>query len=336
MLIVESELASYRFPSALWNPEAWENLTGLPADELSVRFTMKKLEGELLNDAIAALADSGGELVSDVLEFEVELVDGQGGVWPVPFGTHYAVREMKADTPVDDRHLTALQYVPETGMLHFVPAAYAGDGPGTTARLKRNGNSVYLLAAYDRSFDDMSGHWAQEQVALAANKGLVLGKDESVFAPEDQVTRAEFATMLVRALGLSPAATNAGFRDVADDAWYARDIAAAEQAGLVVGYEDRRYRPEAYIRREEAAAMHMRALAYAGAGNGIGAGRMEMPEEQFRDAGTIVWAREELAAALSAGLMKGMDDGYLMPQRYMTRAEAATLLVRFLELAKFI
>lgn len=334
MLIVVNEHAAYRFPAALWNPESWEKLTGRPASDLTVRVTMKKLEGQLRSEALAALAESGGKLVSDILEFEVELADAQGGVWPIPFGAHYAIREMKADTPVDDRQLTALQFVPETGMLHFVPATFAEHAAGTTARLKRNGNSVYLLAAYDRSFDDMAGHWALAQVALAANKGLVLGKDESAFAPEDQVTRAEFATMLVRALGLSPAKTNAGFRDVAEDAWYAQDITAAEQAGLIVGYEDRSFRPEAFIRREEAAAMLMRALAYAGAVNI--AAHDEPLEERFRDAETIVWASEELAAALSAGLMKGMDDGYLMPQRYMTRAEAATLLIRFLELAKFI
>ncbi|MCR2804847.1 S-layer homology domain-containing protein [Paenibacillus soyae] len=338
MLVISNELAVYRFPAALWNPKDWEKLTGRSPHDLTVRFTMKKLEGRLLDDALAALAQSGGTLVSDILEFEAELTDAQGGVWPVPFGARYAVREMKADSSVDGRQLTALQYMPETGMLHFVPAAFAEsmDKTGTIARLKRNGNSIYMLAAYDRRFDDMAGHWAQDEVALAANKGLVLGKDESAFAPEDQVTRAEFATMLVRALGLSSAEDGSGFRDVPKDAWYAKDIAAAEQAGLIFGYEDRVFKPEAFIRREEAAAMLMRALAFAGAENDIGDSLTKAQEEQFRDAHDIVWANEELAAALSIGLMKGTADGYLLPQRNATRAEAAALLIRFLEIAKLI
>ncbi|MEK3882772.1 glycerophosphodiester phosphodiesterase family protein [Paenibacillus sp. PL2-23] len=339
LLILSNELATYRFPAALWNPDEWERLTGRQVDELAIRFIIREPNEELHRSAMEALSQSGGSLASGIVEFEVELTDGEGGIWPIPFGRHYAERDMKVhSTNTEASRLTVLQYMPDTGSLHFVPAAFTMDpsGSGMNARLKRNGNSMYLVAAYDRSFQDMAHHWAREHVHLAASKGLLQGKSDSAFAPQDAVTRAEFAAMLVRALGLTPIGTSESFNDVPGDAWYAMEVTTAKLAGLIVGYEDHSFRPDAYIRREEAVAMLMRALAYAGTELDKAALQPNELEKRFLDAKDFVWAHEEASAALAIGLLDGTDDGYLLPQRDMTRAEAATLLLRFLKLAKFI
>jgi hypothetical protein len=199
---------------------------------------------------------------------------------------------------------------------------------------KREGNTVTgqtdhftLFAALttvpDRqgtAFTDIAGHWAEQDIRSGAEQGWVSGYPNGAFLPDKAVTRAEFAVMLSRALQL-PAAPNMPFADANTiPKWAAASIAAAAQAGILSGYDDRSFRPDVNITRAEAAAMIVRA-----------AGLPAVPTAAtgFADDADIAgWAKGWIAAAAEAKLVQGQGNNAFHPQASTTRAEAVVLLQR--------
>ena len=124
---------------------------------------------------------------------------------------------------------------------------------------------MYTAVRSNRTFEDIQGHWAQSNIERMANKLIVNGSADGMFDPNRTVTRAEFVAMLVRALGLTEKPQLSSYSDVGpNEIWYAGAIGAASAAGLIEGYADGSFRPDARITREQVAVMLARAARYAG------------------------------------------------------------------------
>jgi len=240
-------------------------------------------------------------------------------------------------------------WMDDSGQPHFAPHAAAG----SDLWIKSTGHGVYGVIRYERTFPDLAGHWAQVEIEQMASKLIVQGVAPERFAPGAAVTRAEFAVLLVRALGgsaeiespsasdrasgedtaSSPSGQGASYRDVGAGVWYADAVRAASEAGLVSGFEDGTFRPGQTITREQMVVMLMRALAYTGATRKADHAALE----RFGDATDVSsWAREAVAAALGHGLMQGVAETVIGPQSPATRAESAVMLYRLLREAAFI
>jgi hypothetical protein len=168
------------------------------------------------------------------------------------------------------------------------------------------------------SFPDISGHWAEEDIEEAASEGLVNGYPDGNYKPDDYITRAEMATVYARMMQLQTVAPNA-FKDM-PEAWYNEAILKNVYAGILSGYPDQTFRPDNRITRQEAAKMMGNCLPDNVTGVGIG---------HFSDCGLIAdWAVD--AVALCADKKYFIGDNYQQfnPNNYLTRAEAATILVR--------
>jgi hypothetical protein len=167
---------------------------------------------------------------------------------------------------------------------------------------------------------------------------VVEGKAGRQFRPGDPVTRAEFAAMLVRALGLSDKAGASGdaglYTDVSGADWHFGAVMKATEYGLVNGLDDGSFRPDDLITREQAMAMMHRAMAIAGA-----AAEYETADgilAQYADGLAVSeWAKTAAAEVVQAGIFNG-SAGALRPQAAMTRAEAAVVLYRLLAAAELI
>lgn len=175
------------------------------------------------------------------------------------------------------------------------------------------------------NFIDISDHWAREDIIEMYQKGIVAGITETTFEPDRQITRAEFATLLARGLGLSTG-VSAGFLDVEPGLWYTQYINAACSAGLICGYEGY-FRPDDNITREEMAVMIEKTYSFLGKEKATGA------IVRFSDAAEISeWAYESVDVAATAGLISGNPDGTFCPKNNATRAECTSLVKRILEL----
>lgn len=183
------------------------------------------------------------------------------------------------------------------------------------------------MLEYDKSFDDLSAeHWAAGTIRELAAKHVIDGVSDRLFAPEQPVTRAQFAAMLVRALGVSPAkdASAVPFKDVDRAAWYASSVAAAYSRGLVSGRDEAVFAPDEQITREEMAVMIVRAYE---ATTDAKAPEADAGEASFLDAKLISpWAAASVQAGAALSLLEGRADGVYDPQGTTTRAESAQAL----------
>ncbi|RDV80902.1 S-layer homology domain-containing protein [Ammonifex thiophilus] len=184
-------------------------------------------------------------------------------------------------------------------------------------------------------FKDMAGHWAEKVVLELAAKGLVAGYPDGTFKPDNPITRAEAAALLVRTLKPAPAtgqdllALSRKMTDAQDIPSWAREVAAvAVREGLVKGdLIDGKlcFAAERKITRLEMALFLVRALKQKEVELGPG-------ELSFADAGEVpAWAKGDLALAVGAGLVRGYPDGTFKPAKPVTRAEAAAMISRLLE-----
>lgn len=178
-----------------------------------------------------------------------------------------------------------------------------------------------------------AGHWAWTAIYGLTDRGIVGGIREGEFAPENAVSRAEFAVLLGRALQLTPAGRPSAFADVPASAWYAAELAAAAEAGLIEGAGGGRFEPSAPVTREQMAVMLVRARAVKGASAPAnGAPAASTGGGGYRDAGRISsWARSAIEEARLAGLMSGKAGGLFDPQGRASRAEAAQAVYNWIK-----
>lgn len=177
-------------------------------------------------------------------------------------------------------------------------------------------------------FDDIQGHWAQEEIMLMTDLGVVGGVAANSFSPNEVVTRAQFAAFLIRSLGIAEAPLDR-FSDVRPGAWYYGAVGAAQAAELVGGYPDGSFRPNQPITRQEIAVMVVRALPrqtvtpIANPPEGVLAA---FADESF----IATWAREATAQAVAADIVRGRGENRFAPLENANRAEAVVMLKRML------
>ena len=181
-----------------------------------------------------------------------------------------------------------------------------------------------------KAFSDLDADaWYHEGVDYALTNGLMNGVGGGKFEPDGQLTRAQLVTVLYRAAGEPDTGKQVNpFTDVADDAWYTKAVIWAANNGIVNGVAKNVFAPDASIPREQIAAMLYR---YAGA-----EAAKEDKLSAFPDAAkTSDWAKEALNWAVASGLINGVADANgtanLEPQATATRAQIATILMRWLE-----
>ncbi len=181
------------------------------------------------------------------------------------------------------------------------------------------------------AFEDVPalGHWAHEGIDYVVEKGLFSGVSETAFAPDGSMTRGMLVTVLWRYAG-SPRVGQSAFDDVLPDLWYAQAVAWAAEEGIVTGVSPQRFDPDGKITREQMAAILYRYGEKKGIDTSGQADLSRYPDEgECSD-----YARSALSWACAEGLITGKEDhgiNYLDPQGCATRAQVATIFMRFLE-----
>ena len=195
---------------------------------------------------------------------------------------------------------------------HTIEAVFAKDNPDTGV------NNPFT----DVRPDD----WFYEAVMFVYQNGLMEGTGDTVFAPGMTTTRSMLATLLYRLEGEPAVTGGSAFTDVADSAWYADAVSWAAENGIVGGYGGGLFGPEDNITREQLATILYR---YAQAkGHDVSVGE-DTNILSYTDALEISeYAIPAMQWACGAGIIQG-NGGYLNPQGDATRAEIATMLMRF-------
>lgn len=174
-------------------------------------------------------------------------------------------------------------------------------------------------------FSDVSAtDWFYPYVEFIYEAGIMNGTGDGAFSPRATTTRAQLVTMLYRLEGSPEVSDAAAFDDVPADAWYAAPVAWANAKGIVTGYGDGSFGPGNALTREQLALMLWR---YAEKPEGAGELR------SFADADKVdAWAADALRWCVGKGVITGKGGGVLDPLGVATRAEIATMLMRFMQL----
>lgn len=179
------------------------------------------------------------------------------------------------------------------------------------------------VGAYTGFPDVAADFWAADSIAAAAARGLVSGYEDGMFRPDRAVTRAELVTMLWRLSGSPTADDTTFFSDVPPGSWFFSAIAWAVQAGYVQGKSAELFDPDGAVTRQEVMTILFRH-------SGAGAAASDYDDLAFSDREEIAsWAKAAVSWAVSQGLMTGVADGVLAPNGQTTRAQMATILVRY-------
>ncbi len=168
-------------------------------------------------------------------------------------------------------------------------------------------------------------NWAHEGIDYCVAENLMNGVSDTLFAPQNAISRAQLVTILYRAAGEPEVAFETTFTDVADGKFYSKAIAWAAKNDVVNGFADGTFKPNAKITREQIAT-----ILYRYAGSPAVTGELE-----FADASSVSnYAKNAMIWATSEGLINGiLSEGVemLSPKSNATRAQVATIIMRFLE-----
>jgi hypothetical protein len=199
--------------------------------------------------------------------------------------------------------------------------------------ITRTGNGTYYPIESSRTFNDLYATSNRAEIETLAARGVISGTSAISFDPNGQITRAQFATLMVRSLGLSDKQGSTLFTDVPSRTWYTDYVAIGSSLGLISGYTNYTFAPNDPISREQVAALLARGLQFVRSRPYVDTARVLSP---ITDQSNIdSWARDDVALALQTGIL---DSGTttVQPRRLATRAESAHMLYNLLRYLKFI
>ena len=177
-------------------------------------------------------------------------------------------------------------------------------------------------------FTDVNeGDWFHDAVQYVYDNGLMDGVGEGQFAPNATTTRAQLVTILYRLAGEPAVSGDVGFTDVESGLWYTNAVAWAAANGIVNGISETEFAPSGDLTREQLATILFRYAESMGYDVSASADLSGFP-----DAGDIQsYATQALSWAVAEGFLQGFEDDSLQPQSTATRAQIATILMRFCE-----
>lgn len=172
-----------------------------------------------------------------------------------------------------------------------------------------------------RFFIDVEEGWAKAPILAISEKGWMIGTRDFYFEPNQPLTRAQAATLLVRVLELKRTNnTSLQFRDVPNNHWAKTDIEIASLNGLMNGQGNERFAPDEFLTREELATLLSRLLQISPSEE-----KIDIP---FRDIDPTRWSYPFIVAMIEEKIFEGYEDNTFRPKDKVTRAQMAALLDR--------
>ncbi|MGO4371873.1 S-layer homology domain-containing protein, partial [Paenibacillus sp. MCAF20] len=306
---------------------------------VKVRFPAKLNEGVIGADSQAVevaihsvneteIADSAKQRIKGDIVIDIDIkVDGRD---VQTFGPGHPVTVEIDYTPLqgEKTHQLIVYRVMDNGELEIVKNAKYEQG---VLKFQPESSGRYAAAYVDVSFTDLNQTaWARTMIESLAAREVLQGVGQDRFAPSRTVTRAEFVELLLNALQLKEkSSAESGFADVDQDEWYFDAVTTASRLGIVSGKSDGSFGAKEEITREDMAVMLFRAFQYAG----LAINTSHSSGQTFSDEEKIAsYAQEAVDRLFATGIIQGFEDGSFQPKASATRAQAAAVIYKLLNL----
>ncbi|MGB8955472.1 MAG: S-layer homology domain-containing protein [Tumebacillaceae bacterium] len=332
-LLVAAEAGTYDLPLKAINSLLLNAVKS--ATDGMLRFTIQPPTASNANSIDWQLVDLKAQKMVAPVEFKVEAAYGGQSIPIRDYGdafVSYSI-DLTGATLKDDLVPSALFKHPATGNLVPTPSRLYRDSVGHGKLvIMRTGNGTYVPVQAKRTFDDIRFNPRSSQIEALASRYVISGKSATQYDPNGQITRSEFATLMVRALGLSDKQGSSQFLDVPTNEWFTDTVAIGSSLGLISGNTPLQFAPYDPITREQMAALLARSLQYVQPKPYVDTIRI-LAGASDRDK-ISSWAREDVALAISTGILSPSYAGNIEPARPATRAESADMLYNLLQFLK--
>lgn len=316
----------------------------LPAGQIDIGAISDKLGGNVSlaaikvsieiiksSDETVALVENAAAagqfaLMLPPVEFTVRCSVGDETVEVENF-TAYVERRIAIPDGVDPNRITTGVIVDPDGVTsRHVPTKVVIENGRYFAVINSLTNSIYSVVWHPLEFEDAANHWAKEAINDMGSRMVMSGVDGQS-QPDRNITRAEFAVIMVKALGLKPGTGSNPYQDVKIGDWYLPYIETAHAYGIISGYGNNTFGPNDTITREQAIAIIARAMSITGLDAGLTPENAKTLLSAYTDSiDSSTWARESLAACLKTGIVSGTAADKLSPGNAVTRGEVAVMV----------
>ena len=231
-------------------------------------------------------------------------------------------------SPDEDTNVFTVFHLDENGESENIIGVYQENTGTVNFRTKHL--SMFFIAPNRVNFNDNNQEWATRFINSMSAKGIIKGYGEGSFKPENNVTRAEFVTMMVNALKLPVAEYRGTFKDVNQTDWFAGMIETGYEHGLISGFGDGIFAPRERITREQMTAIVTNVMeAFVGKeiieDNGLLKSIFD-DYDQISD-----YARVPVATAYNYDVVRGRGNGFF-PREMSMRSEASVVIYKIVNM----
>lgn len=337
-LEIKTEIGTYKIPVGQIDIEA-------AADQLQVNGNLEAMKVQIKIAAcsddsvkgIEALSKKGGfVVVVPPVEFSIKGIFNSREVSISRFNT-YVERTIHIPDGIDPKRITTGIVVESDGTIRHVPTKIIEIEGEYYVRIKSITNSIYAAIEHSVEFKDAINHWAKDAIHDMGARMIVSGINNDTFGPDRDITRAEFAAIVVKALGLKSKTGKSSFVDVKVTDWYQPFVETAYEYGIISGVGENRFAPMNKITREQAMTIIAKAMDITELKVDMRGSEVEMLLADFKDKDTISeYAKRNAAVCVKSQIISGRADNLLVPKNSITRAETVVLVKKLLEKSKLI
>lgn len=331
ILQIKTDRAIYTIPAQQINISAISAQMGTSAALQDIKIQVEiGAPAEETAKLVEHAADGTFTLVAAPVEFTVRATYGETTIEISKFSA-YVERTIAIPGGVDPNKITTAVVIEPDGTPRHVPTKIVLVDNQYYAVINSLTNSTYTVVWHPVEFGDVAEHWAKDTVNHMGSRMVIEGTGGGEFSPDRDITRGEFAAIIVRALGLGLEKGSSVFSDVNESDWFNSAVHTAYAYGLLDGFEDGTFRPDDKITREQAVVIIAKAMALTGLKAKLPDQPAEAALRAYADATQVSdWAIGGMADCVQAGIVSGRNDSALAPLDSITRAEAAAIVERLL------
>ncbi len=338
VLQIKTDTATYTLPAQQLNIAAISAQLGqnVALKDIKVQVEIAKATNETAKLVEDSAAKGSFSIVASPVEFTIRCSSGDKTVEVSSFNA-YVERTIAIPEGVDPSKITTGIVVDPDGTVRHVPTRVTVIDGKYYAVINSLTNSTYSVVWHPLEFADAANHWAKAAINDMGSRMVIAGTDNGMFEPDKEITRGEFAAIVVRALGLKPGMGSNPFSDVSSAAWYCDYVKTAVEYGIITGYDNGKFGPNDKITREQAMTMIGRAMKLTGLKPELESSDIQSILSSFVDSQKVGdWATESLAACIKSEISEGKNGKQLAAKDQITRAEVAVMIQRLLQKSKLI
>ena len=334
VLEIKTGNVTYTLPAAQINIDSVSSQMGKQVElkDIAVNVIISVPSQEIAEIVQDTANRNNYQVVVKPVEFEITCTSGDKTVEVSRFNG-YVERMVAIPDGVDPGKITTGIVLNPDGTFSHVPTTITVIDGKYYAKINSLTNSAYSVIYHPMEFKDVANHWAEASINDMGSRLVISGSGEGMYEPDRDITRAEFASIVVRALGLMrPGTGKDAFGDVAEDSLYYDAVSIAYENGIISGYGNGKFGPMDKITREQAMTIIAGAMKITGLGVELADSEVSRILSGFADANSAAaYAKTGIAACVNAGVISGRPEAGLAPKDNITRAEVAFIVRSLLQ-----